>query len=292
MKIFITGCTGFIGQHLLKQLVGHEILCLTRSPTTNIENVKVQFVVGDLRNCSTWALDLAKFAPDIAIHLAWQGLPDYSKEACELNISMSLKLLTSLIDANVKRVVVAGSCFEYGLAEGELRESFPVETESDFAKAKLRILDEFDIACREAQIELVWSRIFYSFGPGQRDSSLLPSVYRSLASGKKPLIKMPGAVQDFIFIDDVASALVKLAITKSLEGVFNIGSGISTSVAELVNLIAKYCGSDFYMENTDTLLGSWASTDKIINLTGWQPHTSLEQGVRQTVRELETKSFG
>ena len=292
MKIFITGCTGFIGKHLLKKLVGHEILCLTRSPTTNIENAKVRLVVGDLQNCSTWASDLAKFAPDIAIHLAWQSLPDYSREVCELNISLSLKLLSALVESNVKRVVVAGSCFEYGSASGKLHESLLVHSDSDFANAKLRILDQYKVACGRAQIELVWSRIFYSFGPGQRDSSLLPSVYRSLVNGKKPLIKMPGAVQDFIFIEDVASALVKLATTKSLGGVFNIGSGDAISVAQLVNLIAKYCGSDFYMQNTDTLLGSWASIDKIANLTGWQPSISLEQGIRQTVRELETKSFG
>jgi UDP-glucose 4-epimerase len=166
-----------------------------------------------------------------------------------------------------------------------------VHSDSEFANAKLRIFDEFDVACRKAQIELVWSRIFYSFGPGQRDSSLLPSVYRSLVNGEKPLIKMPGAVQDFIYIEDVASALVKLATTKSLGGVFNIGSGDAISVAQLVNLIAKYCGSEFCMENTDTLLGSWASIDKITNLTGWEPSTSLEHGVRQTVQDLKTNNF-
>lgn len=292
MKIFITGSTGFIGKCLLKQLVGHEILCLTRSPSADIGNTKIRYVIGDLQNYSTWASELAKFVPDIAIHLAWQGLPDYSREACELNISMSLKLLSVLVESNVKRVVVAGSCFEYGSAKGKLYESLLVHSDSEFANAKIRILDEFDVVCRKTQIELVWSRIFYSFGQGQRDSSLLPSVYRSLVNGKKPLIKMPGAVQDFIFIEDVASALVKLATTKSLGGVFNIGSGDAISVAQLVNLIAKYCGSDYCMENTDTLLGSWASIDKITNLTGWQPSISLEQGIRQTVRDLETKNFG
>jgi nucleoside-diphosphate-sugar epimerase len=102
---------------------------------------------------------------------------------------------------------------------------------------------------------------------------------------------MPGAMQDFIFIDDVAAALAKLAATQSLVGVFNIGSGTSASVSQLVNLIAKYCGSDFCMENAGTLLGSWASIDKITNLTGWEPSTSLEHGVRQTVQDLKTNNF-
>ena len=291
MKVFITGSTGFIGKYLLKHLGGHEILCLTRSPTKNTGAANVRSVTGDLQNYSNWSSELAKFAPDIAIHLAWQGLPDYSREACELNMSMSLNLLSVLIESNVKRVVVAGSCFEYGLAKGKLHESLKVHSDNYFANAKLQILNEFDIACRNAQIELVWSRIFYSFGPGQRDSSLLPSVYRSLVSGKTPLIKMPGAMQDFIFIDDVAAALAKLATTQSLGGVFNIGSGASVSVSQLVNLIAKYCGSDFCLENADALLGSWASLDKITNLTGWEPSTSLELGVKQTVQNLEVNNF-
>ena len=291
MKIFATGATGFIGKYLLKQLAGHEILCLSRSPTSSLRTENVRWLVGDLQNCSILTAELERFEPDVAIHLAWQGLPNYSEETCEQNVQMSLRLMSVLVQTSVKRVVVAGSCFEYGSAGGALSESLKVDANNDFAKAKLRVLNEFNFSCSSANIELVWSRIFYSFGPGQRDSSLLPTVYRALVKRDEPIVKMPGAVQDFVFIDDVASALSKLAITKSVSGVFNIGSGTPISVAKVVNSIAKSCGSDFRIENIEHLPGSWASIDKIEQVTGWKPRFTLEQGVAESIKELKKASF-
>lgn len=291
MKIFVTGGTGFIGSYLLTKLEGHEVLCLSRSPILILNRENIRWITGDLQDLSVIDLELEKFEPDVAVHLAWQGLPDYSRETCYQNIQMSLRLLAALLKTSVKRVVVAGSCFEYGSAQGELFESLKVDADSRFAEAKLHIFDEFNRACGRNNIELVWSRIFYSFGPGQRTSSLLPAACRALLNGEVPLLKMPGAAQDFVFIDDVASALINLATTNSVSGLFNIGSGTPTSVAQMVNLIAKSCHSDFRIENIKISRGSWASIEKIKQYTGWEPRYTLDQGLLETIKDLKKKSF-
>ena len=287
MNIFVTGATGHVGQYFLKQLKGHEVLCLSRSPVPILQAENIRWVAGDLKDCTLLNAQLEEFEPDVAVHLAWQGLPNYSKEMCDKNVDISLKLLSALMESSVKRIVVAGSGFEYGSEQGELFESSKNNADNDYAKAKLDLLREFDLSCRGVNIELVWSRIFCSFGPGKPASSLLPVVYRALANREVPLVKMPGATQDFVFVDDVASALFKLATTKSVSGLFNIGSGCLNAVAQIVNLIAESCDSDFRIENIEYLRGPWASIEKIKKVTGWEPRYSLEQGVKASIEELK-----
>ncbi len=287
LRFFVTGATGHIGRHFLRQLEGHEVLCLSRSPLTGLPTGKTQWVSGSLLDRSVLAAKLEQFAPDVVVHLAWQGLPDYSKETCDQNVKLSLNLLSELLRSSVKRIVVAGSGFEYESKQGELLESMKVDSISDYANAKLAILDEFNRSCESADIDLVWSRIFCSYGPGKPASSLLPFVYRALMNREIPILKSPSSTQDFIFVDDVASALFKLATVKSVKGVVNIGSGSLTSVAKIVNLIAESCDSDYRIVDYEWLGGPWASIEKIKRLTGWEPRFTVEQGVKASINDLK-----
>ncbi len=290
MRIFVTGGTGFIGRHLLDKFECHDLLCLTRSPSQTLNRERVRWINADLHDFSRVSFELKEFEPDVAIHLAWQGLPDYSDAVCDANIQISLSFLRALANTNVKRIVVAGSCFEYGSLAGEMFETSKVEANSRFAEAKLHIFDEFNHVSKTKNIELVWSRIFYSFGPGQRSSSLIPTTCRALFAGEIPNIKVPGASHDFVFIDDVATALFRLTISDSVSGIFNIGSGRTYSVAELVNMIARNCNLDFRINNGEVSQGTWASLLKIKRYTGWEPKYTLQQGVAETLKALKKNS--
>jgi UDP-glucose 4-epimerase len=289
LKIFVTGATGHVGKHFLKQLDGHEVLCLSRSPAPSLQTANLRWVKGALQDCALLTSALKEFEPDVAVHLAWQGLPNYSKDVCDENVQISLDLLSELLKTSVKRIVVAGSGFEYGSEHGELFESSKTNPNSDYAKAKLNLFSEFNRSCSGANVELVWSRIFCSFGPGKPDSSLLPIVYRAMVNKEVPLVKTPGGTQDFVFVEDVASAIFKLATTKSVSGLFNIGSGCLTSVAQIVNLVSEFCDSDFRIENIEYLHGPWASIEKIKKVTGWEPRYTLEQGVTESLIELKRR---
>lgn len=287
MRIFVTGGSGFIGSHLIQRLKDHEVLCLSRRPVSESPYDFITWVSGDLENSRMWKSELEKFHPEVCLHLAWDGLPNYSKETSQRNIELSEQLLHNLIEFDVKKIVVAGSCWEYGTVTGELREDILPHPVGDFALAKLGLHQKFQEFCIKSQVELVWTRIFYSYGPGQRETSLLPSLFYALRNGDTPAIKSPDAMQDFIHVADVASALALLATTDAPSGIFNIGSGYPTSVAEFVNIIAICCGSSFRLDTTSAVHGSWASIAKIESSTGWRPTISINQGVTETIRELD-----
>ena len=188
---------------------------------------------------------------------------------------------------NIQRLVVAGSCWEYGNSSGQLSETTVRTPESHFAKAKLEVHRKFADYCNSVEAGLIWARIFFSYGSGQRRTSLLPTIFDALKRGETPLIKSPEVIQDFIHISDVASALSLLIEADGVSGDFNIGSGIATSVAEFVNIASESCDSNFRLELPETLNGFWAAIDKIKEVTSWSPKVLLKDGVTKTLKQLE-----
>lgn len=286
MKIFITGGTGFIGRHLIKALEGNQILALSRTLQPQGDSSELTWLLGDIDNPEHWVTELTQFKPDIFVHLAWSGLPDYSKEISEKNVHITSKLIASLKKTNLRKIVVAGSCWEYGNSVGRTSETHNSLVESDFVKAKVRVHNMFDEYCLSSGIDLIWARIFFSYGAGQRKSSLLPTVFTSIMNGELPEIKSPKSVQDFIHISDVVSALSRLVYKNDIAGTFNIGSGEPTSIVRFVNLIASIYGSEFRLNDEESNSGLWANIEKIGAITGWYPLVSIEDGIKQTVEQL------
>ena len=95
--LVITGATGFLGKRVLTQLKGHQLLCLSRDPQDHNKLEHVDFISGDLANPSEWGKALKNFAPDCCLHLAWEGLPDYSLSRCRSNLDASIAASSSFL---------------------------------------------------------------------------------------------------------------------------------------------------------------------------------------------------
>jgi nucleoside-diphosphate-sugar epimerase len=131
---------------------------------------------------------------------------------------------------------------------------------------------------------LVWARPFFVYGPGQRPTSLIPSCHRALSEGRKPEIKSPDVLNDFIHVEDVASGLAALAVCEAPAGSYNLGSGTPTRVRDVVNLLARTMGlPEVFGPATAPGVGFWADLTRIEKHTDWRPRFSLEAGIRQTL---------
>jgi nucleoside-diphosphate-sugar epimerase len=286
MRVFLTGATGFLGSRVLPLLERHEVLCLSRRPDRLPHASGVTALRGDLTTTAEWRDEVERFAPQWCIHLAWDGLPDYSFSRCRANLDAGLALVDLLVSVGVKRVVVAGSCWEYGRAAGAVAEDLPPVDCGVFAATKHALRMLLDSVAREARFEYRWARIFFTYGPGQRATSLIPHLRSAYVAGLRPELREPGVFQDFIYVDDAARGLVALAECDTPSGIFNIGTGEPTVAGDVANRVAQLLGQPAPHQWTTSGVGFWADTARTFAATGWRATTGIDAGIAETLAAL------
>jgi UDP-glucose 4-epimerase len=287
MNIFITGGSGFIGRNLIPILAEHEILCLTHSQKIESGNPNLTVITGDLTKPESYFDELKHFKPDCCVHLAWYGLPDYSIENNTKNLLAGISLIENLVEVGCKKIFAVGSCWEYGNAQGEVKESDVPIGPGIFASFKISLQIISESICKHADTHLLWGRVFFVYGPGQRQNSLIPSCYQSLKNGEDLKVNNPLARNDFVYILDVVYNIRMLLESEVNSGIYNIGFGKSSAVWEVVNNVAAELGLPHpYKDMPVTTDGNWANMSKVIK-HDWMPKFSLESGISNTIKDLE-----
>ena len=293
MKVFITGATGFIGRHLVKILnKNHNLLLLVRDSKKLSGNYyfnDAELIIGNLSNIDVWKNKLKEFQPDAAIHLAWEGIPDYGPEMSEKNLKYGSGLFKALAEIGCKRIITTGNCWEYGAKYGKLSENMTVHPSGAFSIAKNSLNLIGSKIAKENNIQFNWLRLFYVYGPGQKEDSLIPYLINSIKNSKTPKIKTLNAKNDFIYVEDVAEAILMILEKCRQNGIFNIGSGISTSILDIVKNVYTNCNSEYINEfklsnkNNISKIDFWADISKIKNGVGWKPKIGIGKGIEKTV---------
>ena len=238
MKVAVTGATGFIGRHVLSQLVSHpvNVVAVVRelSPVRSILN-DVDVVRMDLDSPPENAFDLMG-KPDVLIHLAWGGLPNYrSLHHFEQELPIQYRFLRDLVRSGLPALVVAGTCFEYGMQSGRLSEAMEGHPANPYGLAKDTLRRQLGYLRESQPFALTWARLFYLYGDGQAESSLLPQLKLAVEQRHR-VFNMSGGEQlrDYLPVTEVAENLVILAQNRADMGVLNLCSGKPISVRKLV----------------------------------------------------------
>jgi len=238
VKVALTGVTGFIGHHVVDALARLDL-----SPTLVIRPTSVlpsrfqhhPLVRIDVNSPPPKAFDLLG-RPDVLIHLAWGGLPNYpSLHHFERELPAQYSLLKSLLQDGLPRLVVTGTCFEYGDQSGPLREDMNTRPTNPYGFAKDMLRQQLQYLQRELPFALTWARLFYLYGEGQAPTALLPQLRRAVASGETHFPMSGGEqLRDYLDVKEAASHLVQLASSHHGHGVVNLCSGRPVSVRQLV----------------------------------------------------------
>ena len=294
MKIFVTGITGFIGRRLLETFSpSDEIYVLCRRDTGNLPG-HVHVIQGDLESSDELFSRLVTIRPDVCIHLAWEGIPDYGFEQSLRNLEHSSRLLRHLVEeCGCKKIIATGSCWEYGKTFGSCCEDDPCQGGNYFVWAKRALCDFGLILASRYQISFIWTRLFYVYGIGQRSGSLIPTITEALLKGERPAIQTPSNSSDFVYVDDVVDALFQIARQDTITGIYNLGTGMTVPVWKVCEIIERSLGREpscsIHMKSIDSPVTSdfCADTTKTESILNWRASTNLEEGIGQYL-----KTFG
>jgi UDP-glucuronate 4-epimerase len=292
MKYVVTGAAGFIGSHLAEELLaaGHEVVGIDSFTDYYDPALKERNASGlDVRR-----LDLARDELDFAgwdgvFHLAGQpgvrSFGDVFPLYVERNVLASQRVFEAAAAAGV-RVVFASSSSVYGEAERyPTPEDTPPRPLSPYGITKLACEHLARASGRSLGLDAVVLRYFNAYGPRQRPDMAFPRIVDALLEGRPFMLFGDGQQsRSFTYVRDVVAASI-LAMEQAAAGsVYNVGGGEEATMNETIALLERISGRRLELERTDAVAGDQrrtkADTTRIRDDLGWQPGTSLEDGLR------------
>ncbi|PJF35377.1 MAG: epimerase [Candidatus Thermofonsia Clade 1 bacterium] len=300
MRFLVTGGAGFIGTALANRLVqaGHEVRVLddlSAGDPTRL-HPEVSFTRGDVNDIPRlWTLlQGVECVYHLAARVSVSESMLYPRDYNTVNVGGTVAVLEAMRDAGVRRVVLSSSGAVYGeQAQQPLHEGMLPDPRSPYAVSKLAAEGYLRVMGMRWNIETVSLRIFNAYGPNQQlptaHPPVIPSFLRHALRGSSIVVNGDGAqTRDFIYIDDVIDALVAAATAPHVnQRVINVGSGVETSVNDLIAAIGAAIGkplTPLYIRNQDRGVSRMCADVRLAaELLNFKPKVSLAEGLALTL---------
>ena len=306
MKILITGGAGFIGSHLVEKLLvkKNEILIIDNLMTGKKENLSFEgnyeLFIDDLG--SEKSLDkITEFNPDVCFHLAAQASVVISVSNPSLdfdhNILQPILLLKTLLKTDCKKFVFSssgGTIFGEPVNVPTSEEDYAGEPQSPYGVAKKRLNELIQIITKDTNMSYSILNFSNVFGPRQDphgEAGVISIFSNKFLSDERPIIYGDGnQTRDYVYVLDVVEAMI--LSSRSEDNLFlNIGTGVETSVNQLVEIMKDKFNSDIEPIYQDAregeLLRSVLDNSKALATIGWKPVYDLNAGMEKVVDWLK-----
>ncbi len=301
VRILVTGANGFVGSHVLKQLLEENRfdIGITIRKTSNL------WRIDDLlnSNISTFSLDeteiseiISNFKPDVVVHLAVYYKKNHTPEdidrMIETNILFPTKVLDAMINNGVKYFVNTGTFTEYLQLQKELTTESEILPRNLYSATKVAFEDILKYYAKIYDLKAVTLKLTSPYGPKDFEKKLIPYLINCAISGEKAKATLGVQIWDYVYVKDIARAYSAaiLYLLRSSAGYdsFIIGSGESYSLRYISEVIEKlgykldvewgaikYSDAETYFVKGDII--------RARNILKWWPVYSLEMGLRETI---------
>ena len=299
----MTGGAGFIGSHTLDRFLaeGFEVVVWDKLRSGSLDNIILhnnradfKFVFGDVRDARL--VNYLVSGVDYVVHLAaLVGVPESLRNpylTYDINVNGTLNLLKACAGAGVKRFVYASSCAVYGNADKlPIKETCPPKPLSPYALSKLKAENYVQKYFKDFGLEIVCLRYFNVYGPRQTYSEYSGVITQFINGIKKNLpLEVFGdgeQTRDFVYVEDVVEANMLALKCENAKGeVFNIGTGVATSIKQLAQTLLELANrKDLEILQREAREGdvrhSVADISKAREKLGYRPKVSLKDGLKK-----------
>jgi NAD dependent epimerase/dehydratase len=305
-QVLVTGADGFIGSHLTEILVkkAAKVKALSQYNSFNLwgwlEELEclndIEVISGDIRDphfCNNITKGI-----DIVVHLAALIAIPYSYIApasyVDTNINGTLNICQAALENSCERIIHTSTSEVYGTAQYvPIDEKHPLQPQSPYSASKIGA-DAMAMSFYSTYgLPVIIARPFNTYGPRQSARAVIPTIITQIANGKKKIqLGDVSPTRDFNYVKDTCRGFIELVECNDAVGeTVNIGSNIEISVEDTLLLIKKLMKSDvaYIMEEqrlrpeNSEVFRLWCDNSKIVDLTGFKPEYSLEEGLRETI---------
>lgn len=305
-RVAVIGGAGFIGSHIVDQLTREDVREIViydnfcRGTRLNLERaltddrVRIFEAGGDITQPDL--LQAALDGCDYAFHLAALWLlqcQEFPRAAFKVNVEGTFNVLEACRDQNVKRLVYSSSASVYGNAvESPMTEDHPFNNRTFYGATKI----SGEAMCRafydRYDLDFVGLRYMNVYGPRQDYQGAYVSVIMKMLdridAGLPPIIYGDGSQSyDFVYVEDVARANIRALLSAQSDAFYNVGSGVSTTIKELAELILELTDSDLAIEYAPEgqtfVTERIGSTRKASTEIGYEYEISLREGLQRLI---------
>lgn len=306
LPVLVLGASGFIGRWVARLLTraGARLYlpardCSTAKRTFTEFDIKGELLKLNLLETEITQRMIAEINPAITFNLAGYGIDRFECSE-EVAFAINSRLPAVLCEAislssgtgwSGQRIVHAGTAMEYGAVRGDLNETSPTKPTTLYGRSKLAGTEAIGSACRRGSLAGVTARLFGVYGPGESQARLLPSLIAESESSGAITLTEGLHQRDFTYVEDVAEGLIRLGVASCRPGeVVNVATGSLTSIRSFVDIASR----ELNIRNERLHFGALptrpeemdhdpVNCKRLLELTGWQPRTSVRSGIRKTI---------
>lgn len=239
MKIVVTGAAGYMGSHVVKDLLdlGHEVVAVDFKQ----DGIDERAIISDVNIFSGDKEIFEKLGnPDVCLHLAWKDGFAHNSQAHLENLSSHYVFIRDMLEGGLKHIAIMGSMHEVGYYEGAIDEFTPTNPLSFYGIAKNALREATALLCKEHSCTYQWLRAFYILGDDLKNNSIFSKICAMEAEGKTSFPFVSGKNKyDFLDINELSKQIIASITQNQINGIINCCSGIPISLAEKVEEFIK-----------------------------------------------------